>query len=92
MKKLMQEQVFSFAPESCAAAQLLAFVLQVRQFDLQRARFSVSIPKTVFDAMTSEAFKEVFSDLLMEWDPSIEQRMTVRVVADSVFKLGPVLS
>ena len=88
MKRLSEDQSLVCDAQSTPAAQLLAFTLWVRQFDLRYTRFWVRIPRTVFQALTAGAFKEIFSDLMLEDDPEVEQRMQVYVSPEPGFGLG----
>lgn len=88
MKRLAEDQTLVCDAQSTPAAQLLAFTLWVRQFDLRQTRFWVRIPRNVFQALTPDAFKEIFSDLMLEDDPEVEQRMQVYVSSEPGFGLG----
>ena len=47
MRRLVEDQTLTCDAQSTPAAQLLAFTLWVRQFDLRQTRFWVRIPRTV---------------------------------------------
>lgn len=92
MKRCPDDLQITFAPGDPPAAELLAFAMQLREYDLSQERFWVRIPRRVFEALTEEDFKEVFSDLLLEYDPAIDQRMRLVVSSEEGFGLGRVQS
>lgn len=88
MKRCPDDLQITFAPGDPPAAELLAFAMQLREYDLSQERFWVRIPRRVFEALDEEDFKEVFSDLLLEYDPAIDQRMRLIVSPEAGFGLG----
>ena len=88
MKRCPNSLHMVFAPGDNPAAELLAFTMRLREYDLARVRFWVRIPRRVFDALTEERFKEIFSDLMLEHDPLVDQRMRLMVSQEEGFGLG----
>lgn len=88
MKRLPQALWLAFSSDGSPEAQLLAFTMGLRAFDLSRTRFWVQVPRHVFEAVSEDIFKEIFSDLLLEYDPSIAERMRVTVSSETRFGFG----
>lgn len=88
MKSCPETLSLVFDSQGNPAAELLAFTLRLREYDLSRVRFWVRIPRRVFSALPEETFKEIFSDMMIDADPAIEQRMRVTVSDQEGFGLG----
>lgn len=88
MKRCPDDLRLEFLSQDNPAAELLAFTLCLRGYNLSRERFWVRIPARVFAALPEETFKEIFSDLMLEEDPAIEQRMRLTVSQGGGFGLG----
>ena len=80
----------AFEQGSSPEAQLLAFTLLLRA-SLRPGNMepiAVDLPRTVYQAMSPDTFRAIFSDLLLERDPAIESRLQIRVVDDPAFGYG----
>jgi hypothetical protein len=67
-------------------AQLLAFALKLSSRGLSQGHLVLEIPKVVFESVPAEAFRSVFSDVLLDAAPDLEARLQTRVVAGATFR------
>ncbi|MFZ9122541.1 MAG: hypothetical protein ACO2Z5_06415 [Burkholderiaceae bacterium] len=67
-------------------AQLLAFALKLSSRSLSQGHLVLEIPRAVFEAVPAEAFRAVFSDVLLDAAPDLEARLQTQVVAGGTFR------
>jgi hypothetical protein len=67
-------------------AQLLAFALKLSSRGLSHGHLVLEIPRAVFEAVPAEAFRSVFSDVLLDAAPDLEARLQTQVVAGGTFR------
>ena len=67
-------------------AQLLAFALKLSSRGLSHGHLALEIPRVVFEAVPAEAFRAVFSDVLLDAAPDLEARLQTQVVAGATFR------
>jgi hypothetical protein len=67
-------------------AQLLAFALRLSSRGLLQGHLSLDIPRAVFEAVPAEAFRAVFSDVLLDAAPDLEARLQTQIVAGASFR------
>lgn len=67
-------------------AQLLAFALSLSSKGISRGRLVLDIPRAVFEAVPAEAFRAVFSDVLLDAAPDLEARLQTQIVAGTNFR------
>lgn len=67
-------------------AQLLAFALKLSSRGLSQGHLVLEIPRAVFEAVPAEAFRAVFSDVLLDAAPDLEARLQTQVVAGATFR------
>ena len=80
----------AFDQGSSPEAQLLAFTLLLRA-SLRPGNMepiAVDLPRAVYQSMSPDTFRAIFSDSLLERDPAIESRLQIRVVDDLAFGYG----
>lgn len=79
-----------FEEEASPESKLLAFTLLLRS-DLRmtgQAIIAIDLPRQVYQSISADVFRAIFSDLLLERDPAIESRLQIRIVDGSAFGYG----
>jgi hypothetical protein len=79
-----------FEGEASPESKLLAFTLLLRS-DLRnnsQTTIAVDLPRQVYQSISADVFRAIFSDLLLECDPGIESRLQIRIVDGFTFGYG----
>ncbi|NCA17910.1 MAG: hypothetical protein EBS90_12860 [Betaproteobacteria bacterium] len=84
----MSERLFLFLENDPPEQQMLAVALSLCRSDLSQGLWRLSIPSSVFEALAPEVFKRLFSDLIIEAFPDIEDRLEVTVSKSGGFEFG----
>ncbi len=80
-------QVIHFCPDDTAAQQLFAIALYLIDQDLIAGHWKLDIPRTVFESLSSEEYKRLFSDLIFEQFRA-EPKMTIRITSEAFFRVS----
>ena len=81
------ERVFCFQPADPPSQQLLAVSLFLQDWSSAESDLKIEIPKSVFEALTPEEFKRLFSDLILERSASATN-IEISVTGDSCFRIS----
>jgi hypothetical protein len=81
---------FQMEQDASPESQLLAFTLLLRGALKAKSQgiIAIDLPRQVYQSITPDTFRSIFSDLLLERDPGIEARLQIRVVDGPVFGYG----
>jgi hypothetical protein len=74
-----------------AAVQLLALTLEIRRLLRTHDRVQVQIPRSIYEAVSSDEFQEVVSDSLTHWVPRLGARVTLRIQSVDQFEITSLL-